>query len=139
MGTKGKSKDLGELDLSPGSFPILFEVDPDESDPHECGPLNVRIDRQGIAMAWTGASGQPEWQRSWKDLRAVIELLDRGFDQLREEEALREDEVALRNAKQKLKADQAEWSTRQRRISMQRHGRLVAVTKWPGTPPNNAR
>lgn len=51
--------------------PVRFAVWPDESDPHEAGPLYVEMSRSGIRMWWLGLEDEshPEWEWSWKDAR----------------------------------------------------------------------
>jgi hypothetical protein len=50
---------------------VTFAVWPDEHDPHEVGPLYVKMDQNGVRLWWLGTEreGEPEADVSWTALR----------------------------------------------------------------------
>lgn len=92
---------LGQLELP--SLRALTEVqidNLDESNPEDCGPLNVRLTFQGIEIAWSGAA-ETDWKVSWTDLRHIIQVFgqrEARDEELRWIEAEREElQLARRN------------------------------------------
>lgn len=82
-----RAESLGEL-----ISPVTFSIMPEESDPHEAGPLFVEMDADGARIWWLGTEGEeePEAAFSWSELRhleAVARLIE-------DNEALRDDLVA---------------------------------------------
>lgn len=59
---------------------IAFTVMVTNEAPHECGPLDVTLDPNGISMHWMGTERLPEFERwagTWGDLRDLCALLRR--------------------------------------------------------------
>ena len=55
---------------------LEFQVWGEHSDPHECGPLQVTMDRHGIELGWLGAEGPPRWRGDWTDLRLLLQAIE---------------------------------------------------------------
>jgi len=70
--------------------PVLFVVEPEESDPHELGALAVYLDPAGVKITFVGV---PEWQweGGWRELRWVIARISeswREYEREKRNEAL---------------------------------------------------
>jgi hypothetical protein len=98
--------------------PVRFAVWPDESDPHEYGPLYVEMSQSGVRLWWLGTEreDEPESEWSWMDLRYFAdrerdlpELEKMRDDLVREVEMYRRIAYRYRNAARSMRKKYDEY------------------------------